>query len=87
MWSIIEHDSVFSRSQESLTLAQEREVTARRVKRLMEYDVFSFNEAATNPLMIQWFSDAVGMYDWSLSAKMNLNVNVRESSFFFTGMQ
>ncbi len=57
-------------------MAEDREVNQQRVKRLMEYDVFNFNVLAENPSIIQWFNDAVGMYDWSLAAKMNLNVAV-----------
>ncbi|XP_072043153.1 LOW QUALITY PROTEIN: peroxisomal acyl-coenzyme A oxidase 3-like [Amphiura filiformis] len=76
VWSILTQDPVFHRSQESLTLAQEKELTARRVKRLMEYDVFNFNLLAGSPFILQWFNDAVGMYDCSVALKLNLNISM-----------
>ncbi|KPM06424.1 peroxisomal acyl-coenzyme A oxidase 3-like protein, partial [Sarcoptes scabiei] len=66
----LEHDPLFKRyPEEELTREQKREITFKRFKRLMEYDLLPDHEFMTNPLLTQTLYNTLGQYDWSLSAK------------------
>jgi len=56
------------------SLEEQRRKTFLRVKRLFEYDIINDNEVFGNPLKHKIFTDSLGMYDWSLMAKFQLNV-------------
>lgn len=66
----LENDPIFAiRPDQELTRAEQREVVFRRLKRLMEYNLLSDEEFMSNPLLTQTLYNALGQYDWSLSAK------------------
>ncbi|CAG2166026.1 unnamed protein product [Oppiella nova] len=66
----LEKDPLFAHhpSQE-MTRDQHREITLKRLKRLMEYDFLPDEEFMANPLLTQHMYNTLGQYDWSLSAK------------------
>lgn len=69
----LENDPLFQRSPvEELTREQKREITFKRLKRLMEYNLLPDDEFIQNPLLTQQLYNALGQYDWSLSAKQFL---------------
>ncbi|XP_075678603.1 peroxisomal acyl-coenzyme A oxidase 3-like [Dermatophagoides pteronyssinus] len=69
----LENDPLFQRSPiEELTRDEKREITFKRLKRLMEYNLLPDDEFIQNPLLTQQLYNALGQYDWSLSAKQFL---------------
>lgn len=66
----LERDPLFARKpDEELSRAAKREITFKRFKRLMEYDLLPDEEFMSNPLLTQTLYSSIGQYDWSLSAK------------------
>ena len=66
----LESDPIFAHSpDEELSLEEAREVTFKRFKRLMEYNILSDEDFLANPLLTQTLYSALGQYDWALSAK------------------
>ncbi|KAH3891563.1 hypothetical protein DPMN_015667 [Dreissena polymorpha] len=59
-----------------------RELNFKRAKKLFEYDFLTEQEIFQKPLKHQMFTDCVGMYDWSLSAKYQLNTEVNPNRFY-----
>lgn len=76
IWTTLEKDPIFHKSRETLTVEKQREQTFRRCKRLFEYDFVTEQEIFENPLKHQMFTDTLGMYDWSLLAKYQLDTEV-----------
>ena len=74
IWTTLENDPIFSQSMVTESLEEQRRKTFLRVKRLFEYDIINDNEVFGNPLKHKIFTDSLGMYDWSLMAKFQLNV-------------
>ncbi|XP_033123209.1 peroxisomal acyl-coenzyme A oxidase 3-like isoform X2 [Anneissia japonica] len=76
IWKTLKLDPEFQHIDRELKVEEKRERTYRQIKRLLEYDVLSFESIVENPAIINWFVDAVGCYDWSLAAKIMLNRQV-----------
>lgn len=53
-----------------------RELTFRRAKKLFEYQFLTDDDIFQNPLKHQMMTDCLGMYDWALAAKHQLNTEV-----------
>lgn len=70
----MEKDPIFSQSMITESLEEQRRKTFLRVKRLFEYDLLNDDEIFSNPLKHKIFTDSLGMYDWSVMAKFQLNV-------------
>ena len=66
----LEGDPIFAHCpDQELSREEKRELTFKRFKRLMEYNLLSDEEFMSNPLLTQTLYNALGQYDWSLSAK------------------
>ena len=72
----MEKDPLFARTLENESLERIRELAYMRVKKLFEYNFLTENEIFQNPLKHQMLTEALGMYDWSMAAKYQLNVEV-----------
>lgn len=81
----MEKDPLFSKPMETPTLEDYREATFLRCKRLFEYNLITDEEIFSNPLKHKMFTDCVGMYDWSLSAKFLLNVEMTGGTITASG--
>ena len=77
IWTSLEKDPLFARSQESESLERIRELAFLRVKKLYEYDFLTSNELFLNPLKHQMQTEALGMFDWSMAARHMLNSEVK----------
>lgn len=84
IWNTMEKDPLFHRGSLPYTLEEYREVTHKRVKRLIEYDLES-TERMTNVDTFIAYSEALGMYDWALGAKVNLNKTLCAGALLQTG--
>lgn len=73
IWKTFEQDPLFARNYKELSFAEQREVTFLRAKRLFEYNFVTDDEFFENPMKEHAATDAIGSYDWSLSAKSGLN--------------
>lgn len=67
---------MFSKGYETLPLEKQRELTFRRTQHVSAYDFLPDEELFANPLKYKAFTEALGMYDWTVSAKLNLNIEV-----------
>lgn len=77
MWKTMEKDPLFDRTNDwKLSMDERRRVTMKRCKRISEYNFLTDNDVMARPLLVQVFGDALGMYDWSLSTKVTLNVSM-----------
>lgn len=74
IWKTLEKDPLFDRANDSkLSLSELRKITMKRCTRIAEYDFLTDDEVMANPFLVQAFTDTVGSYDWSVSAKYLLN--------------
>lgn len=73
----MERDPIFHRGFVPYSLEEYREITFKRMKRLVEYDLNSFSQNSNVEVGMAW-TQALGMYDWALSAKYSLNAAVRQ---------
>lgn len=85
IWTTLEKDPLFSKPMETPTMEDYREATFLRCKRLFEYNLITDEEIFSNPLKHKMFTDCVGMYDWSLSAKFLLNVEMTGGTITASG--
>ncbi|XP_059210542.1 peroxisomal acyl-coenzyme A oxidase 3-like isoform X2 [Centropristis striata] len=70
----LEDDPLFAHQPgQDIPLEKMRELTFLRVKQLFRYDFLTKEEMMANPLKMQTFNDFLGMYDWSLAARLFLN--------------
>lgn len=70
IFNILATDPIFKREpDEELTREKKREITFKRFKRLMEYDILPDEEFMSNPLLTQTLYTTLGQYDWSVSTK------------------
>ena len=80
MWKTMEKDPLFDRVNDwKLSMDERRRVTMKRCKRIAEYNFLTEGDIMAAPLLVQAFSDALGIYDWSLSTKFTLNTTVRRA--------
>ena len=87
IWTALEKDPLFARTLESESLDRIRELAFRRVKRLFEYDFLTQNELFLNPLKHQMQTEALGMYDWAMAARYQLNGEVRPAYMFLINIK
>uniref|UniRef100_A0A0B6ZWH1 Acyl-coenzyme A oxidase n=1 Tax=Arion vulgaris TaxID=1028688 RepID=A0A0B6ZWH1_9EUPU len=73
IFQTLEKDPVFSRGFHTPTLEQQRKDTFRRVNRLRALDLLTDEELFENPLRYKAYTEALGMYEWTVSTKVNLN--------------
>ena len=85
IWTTLEKDPIFSQSMVTESLEEQRRKTFLRVKRLFEYNLINDDEVFSNPLKHKIFTDSLGMYDWSLMAKFQLNVEFTGGSIGASG--
>ncbi|XP_059144603.1 peroxisomal acyl-coenzyme A oxidase 3-like [Physella acuta] len=76
IFKTLENDPVFSKGYETLPLEKQRELTFRRTQHVSAYDFLPDDELFANPLKYKAFTEALGMYDWTVSAKLNLNIEM-----------
>ena len=76
---------MFSKPMETPALNDYREATFLQCKRLFEYNLLTDEEIFSNPLKHKVFTDSVGMYDWSLGAKYQLNVEMTGGTITASG--
>ncbi|KAJ8312588.1 hypothetical protein KUTeg_009961, partial [Tegillarca granosa] len=73
IWTTFEKDPLFSKPMETQSLEKQRELNFLRCKRLFEYNFLDDDTIFANPLKHQVHTDCLGMFDWALSAKYNLD--------------
>lgn len=71
----MQKDPVFGRGSLPYSLDEYREVTQKRVRRLVEYNMNSLAQNSNIETAMAW-NQAILMYDSALSAKYNLNAMV-----------
>lgn len=72
----MEKDFFFLKFMEILIMEDYREVIFLRCKKFFEYNLIIDEEIFSNLLKYKMFIDCVGMYDWFLSVKFLLNVEM-----------
>lgn len=72
IFKTMEQDPVFARDLETPSLEKQRELTFRRARQVQSYDFLPDDELYANPLKYKVLTEALGMYDWTISAKMSL---------------
>ncbi|KAH9525616.1 acyl-Coenzyme A oxidase [Bulinus truncatus] len=87
IFQTLENDPVFSKGYETPSLEKQRELTFRRTQHVASYDFLPDEELYGNPLKYKAFTEALGMYDWTVSAKLNLNIEMFAGSVRNMGSQ
>lgn len=72
MYSFLETDPVFQHADGDLTLEEERQITFRRVKRLLESKLINEDEFLFDHKKALIWTSSLGGYDWSLAARESL---------------
>lgn len=86
VFQTLENDPLFARQPgEDIPLEQMREITFRRCKQLFKYKFLTQDEIVQNPFKLTTLNDCLGMYDWSLGAKFNLNKGLYGATVANTG--
>ena len=78
----MEQDPLFSRNLNTPSLEEQRELTFRRARQVLSYDFLPDDELYASPMKYKILTEALGMYDWTISAKINLNSEVCQHSIF-----
>ena len=79
IWNTLAKDPLFDRANDSkLSFGERRRLTMKRCTKLAEYNFVTDDDVMANPFFVQAFTDAIGSFDWSLSAKYLLNRTVSE---------
>lgn len=79
IWNTLARDPLFDRANDSkLSFGERRRLTMKRCTKLAEYNFVTDDDVMANPFFVQAFTDAIGSFDWSLSAKYLLNRTVSE---------
>ncbi|GFU09217.1 peroxisomal acyl-coenzyme A oxidase 3 [Nephila pilipes] len=87
VWNALEKDPLFQRSpSEELSSQQHRHLCFQRMKRLMEYEFFTYDEFLANPLLAQGLLICIGMYDWSLCTKRSVSYEYFVGALRSSGM-
>ncbi|KAI8740037.1 peroxisomal acyl-coenzyme A oxidase 3 isoform X1 [Biomphalaria glabrata] len=76
IFKTLENDPIFCKGFETPSLEKQRELTFRRTQHVVSYNFLPEEELYENPLKYLAFTEAIGMYDWTVSAKWNLNVEM-----------
>ncbi|GFQ87345.1 peroxisomal acyl-coenzyme A oxidase 3 [Trichonephila clavata] len=87
IWNAFEKDPLFQRSpSEELSSQQHRHLCFQRMKRLMEYEFFTYDEFLANPLLAQGLLICIGFYDWSLCTKRSVSYEYFVGALRSSGM-
>ncbi|KAM4714094.1 peroxisomal acyl-coenzyme A oxidase 3 isoform 2-T2 [Anableps anableps] len=74
VFKTLENDPVFARQPgEDISVEKKRELNFLRVKQLFRYNFLTKEDMMTNPWKVVILDDCLGMYDWALVAKYDLN--------------
>lgn len=73
IFKTLEADPVFSKDLGTPTLEKQRELTFRRTQHVLGYDFLNDDTLYENPMRFKAFTDALGMYDWTVAAKISLH--------------
>ncbi|KAM7377685.1 hypothetical protein PAMA_014138 [Pampus argenteus] len=74
VFKTLENDPLFARTPgEDVPIEKMRELNFLRVKQLFRYDFMTKEESMANPWKVVVLNDSMGMYDWAMAAKFNLN--------------
>ncbi|PIK46197.1 putative peroxisomal acyl-coenzyme A oxidase 3 [Apostichopus japonicus] len=84
IWKTMQKDPVFGRGSLPYSLDEYREVTQKRVRRLVEYNMNSLAQNSNIETAMAW-NQAILMYDSALSAKYNLNAMMCAVALIQTG--
>ena len=77
IWRTLEKDPLFDKTNDrKLSMDENRRLTMKRLKRLYEYEFLTQEEFFESPMKSKAYNNAIGAYDWSLSAKQSLNGQV-----------
>ncbi|XP_071110971.1 peroxisomal acyl-coenzyme A oxidase 3-like isoform X2 [Haliotis cracherodii] len=76
IWKTLENDPLFSRSYSTPSLSETRKLAFQRVRQIFAYNFLPDSELYTNPLKHKILTDSLGMYDWSMAAKVQLSVEM-----------
>lgn len=75
VFKTLENDPLFARQPgEDVSIEKKRELTFLRMKQLLRYNFITKEEAMVNPWKAVYFDDCLGMYDWTLVAKLFLSL-------------
>ena len=80
VWTTMEKDPLFSREIGTPSLEEQRKLSFQRVRRLFEYDFLPDEELFSNPVKHQVLTNCIGSFDWTVAAKMSLNLEVSPST-------
>lgn len=81
VWNTMEKDPIFNRGFVPYSLEEYREVTQKRIKRLVEYNLNSLTKNTNVDMRMAWIQ-ALGMYDSALYAKYTINAMVKFKNAF-----
>jgi len=87
IWRALESDPLFAHPETQPILKDFRVLTMKRIQKLIEYDFFSARHLAEKPELINAYTFAVGLYDWSLFAKHQLLYNFPMGTLFGMGTE
>ncbi|XP_069134207.1 peroxisomal acyl-coenzyme A oxidase 3-like [Argopecten irradians] len=85
IWTTLEKDPLFSQPMVTENVEKQRESTFYRCKRLFEYNFLTDDDLFENPLKHKMLTDCLGMFNWSLGAKYQLNVEMTGGTVQSTG--
>ncbi|GFR83556.1 acyl-coenzyme A oxidase, partial [Elysia marginata] len=72
IFKTLEQDPIFAQDLHTPSLEKQRELTFRRVRQVQSYNFLPDDELYATPLKYKVLTEALGMYDWTVSAKLNL---------------
>ncbi|KAK3775877.1 hypothetical protein RRG08_011441 [Elysia crispata] len=73
IFKTLEQDPLFARDLGTPSLEKQRELTFLRARRVISYDFLPDDELYASPLKYKVLTEALGMYDWAVSAKISLS--------------
>ncbi|XP_052800713.1 peroxisomal acyl-coenzyme A oxidase 3-like [Mya arenaria] len=87
VWTTLERDPLFHKPKQTIPVEEMRELNFKRAKKLFEYDFITDDDIFQNPLKHQMMTDCLGMYDWALCAKSQLNTEMFGGTIMSSGSQ
>ncbi|WAR02638.1 ACOX3-like protein [Mya arenaria] len=86
-WKEMRIDPLFHKPKQTIPVEEMRELNFKRAKKLFEYDFITDDDIFQNPLKHQMMTDCLGMYDWALCAKSQLNTEMFGGTIMSSGSQ
>ncbi|CAG5128416.1 unnamed protein product, partial [Candidula unifasciata] len=87
IYTTLENDPAFARGFHTPSLEKQRENTFRRAQHVMVYNFLTEEELYGNPLKFKAYLESLGMYDWTVSAKLSLNNEMFAGTILNMGSQ